>query len=402
MASHDTHMEAEEDARGEKRSGGAEVYQEPPKRHQIKGRAEVTVPVGIPVSNRYEALAPQEPDVTQNEKIRPPPPIIIKPPISLTSLRILLRELNIEEYSSNSSKQETRLYLATEVDHNTALQALLREKKVEFHTFAPRGTKRTQKFVLYGFDVDYDVKDIIDELKRVLPGFRLARRLTKQAPNGERYDIEAIQIIVDHFVKIEDIRNLGAINRIKFRVTSFKEDIGPVQCRNCQEYGHTMKYCGRTCHCAWCGDHHLLAQCPKNVKPYCSNCKGDHPAFSKECSYRKKIIDQRRNQKKKKEEITTPPPTRKPSQLVKSGLEYSAVIGGSTSQSQQPAHPHHHDFPQSSPHPSATPLEAAQPSKKNEQSTLIRLVEGMLQRLDQMMGFITTLLNTVLSQQKHD
>lgn len=62
---------------------------------------------------------------------------------------------------------------------------------------------------------------------------------------------------------------------------------GPVQCLNCQEYGHTKTYCKLPSVCVVCGDLHNSSKCdkPKNdstVKK-CSNCGGNHTANYRGC-----------------------------------------------------------------------------------------------------------------------
>jgi len=39
---------------------------------------------------------------------------------------------------------------------------------------------------------------------------------------------------------------------------------GPVQCTNCQEYGHTRAYCSLRTVCVACGDFHNSANCFAN------------------------------------------------------------------------------------------------------------------------------------------
>lgn len=62
---------------------------------------------------------------------------------------------------------------------------------------------------------------------------------------------------------------------------------GPVQCTNCQEFGHTRTYCKLTQVCVGCGGNHLIAACPNDRKnatlKKCSNCGGNHTANYRGC-----------------------------------------------------------------------------------------------------------------------
>ena len=56
----------------------------------------------------------------------------------------------------------------------------------------------------------------------------------------------------------------------------------PVQCFNCQQFGHMQSDCSRPRVCYKCGQQHENKECIVN-KPKCANCKGEHPSNSKTC-----------------------------------------------------------------------------------------------------------------------
>ena len=62
---------------------------------------------------------------------------------------------------------------------------------------------------------------------------------------------------------------------------------GPVQCMNCQEYGHTKRYCKLPTVCVVCGELHNSADCKKEKSDRqarnCSNCGGNHTANYRGC-----------------------------------------------------------------------------------------------------------------------
>ncbi|XP_066909363.1 uncharacterized protein [Halyomorpha halys] len=317
----------------------------------------------------WDAVAP---------KPRRPPPIVINPPMSQAQLKRMLATIGISNFSINNSAKETRVYLTTEDDSEKARGLFRTDEEVQFHTYAPRGTKRSKKYVIYGFDRDYPIEDITDTLKMRLPGFKMARRLTRRDETGGVYETEMIQIITDHTVRIVDIEKLGDIDHVRFRVSTFKEDGSPVQCRNCQGFGHTMKYCGRTRLCAWCGGKHQTSECPKTQKPRCSNCDGDHPASARDCPKRVKLMEKRRQ--KATPGVAPTIPLRNPSRLAQPGVFYSGVMGGNngtkgtTPKTDQP--------------------QPTQPEKPPASPTLSdTLVNQLVSRMDQMMGMVTTLLN---------
>ena len=66
----------------------------------------------------------------------------------------------------------------------------------------------------------------------------------------------------------------------------------PVQCKNCQKFGHTTRFCTSNTCCKYCTKSHKSHQCPikhKSNKWRCRNCKGKHAANSTNCPKYEKI-----------------------------------------------------------------------------------------------------------------
>ena len=60
----------------------------------------------------------------------------------------------------------------------------------------------------------------------------------------------------------------------------------PIQCKNCQIYGHTAKFCVNSPRCKYCGKSHSSRDCnikDNNRKWRCCNCKRKHAATNKNC-----------------------------------------------------------------------------------------------------------------------
>lgn len=397
-------MEIDE-TRASKRPGATEGgFEPPPPKLIFKPRTSTRVrSTSVPVSNQFSELREETDPVASTSqtgstsakpatKPEKPSPIIIRPAISQVSIRKHLRTLGITDFTTSASDKETRLYLKTLKEQAAVVQLLRESKGVEFHYFAPRGTKRSKKYILHGFDLEHPIAEITEELSRRLPGYRMARRLTRKLANGQYTETELIQIITNPEVRIQQVAALGAVNQVRIRVSHFKDDGAPAQCRNCMEYGHVMKYCGRTCACPWCGADHILSHCPKKQEqqPVCVLCKGNHPANSKECPTRTALI------KKRRETVSAAPvnaaPIRKPSRLVDQDVEYSTLLGGKPSQSG--AHPHHQQA--FSHHQTVT--SHYQPTKHNHQdstptTTSTSVTERLLLRIDQMMDMMNNVFN---------
>lgn len=318
------------------------------------------------------------------------------------------------------------------MDHHKATNEALRVEGILYHSYAPRGTKRSKKWVLHGFDVDHPVEDILSELQSRLPGYRMGRRMMKKDTDGTLYNIEAIQVITDSTVRKEDIEKLKSLDQVRFRVSAFKESGEPVQCRKCQEFGHVMRYCGRHTACPWCGGEHLYQQCTKKASaPKCPKCGGDHPAFSRDCPERKKILESR---KVAKAAVVVEVSSRHPSRTYNQGLTFSRIMGGAQSQSaktlppqhqqdhlyssgyplQQQDYPHHMaDQSQTAllplhqqNHPHHHPTQTTQtPSPSSVTSQQNSALDRLLDRVDNMMTMMTSLIKLLtqsMEKKQHD
>ena len=87
----------------------------------------------------------------------------------------------------------------------------------------------------------------------------------------------------------------AVINNDIFKVTSLlhtkvkieephkRKDI--IQCLNCQNYGHSRKYCSYSPRCVRCGENHPSSSCTKTTPTpaKCCLCKSDHPANYEGC-----------------------------------------------------------------------------------------------------------------------
>ncbi|KAF0707613.1 Uncharacterized protein FWK35_00035033, partial [Aphis craccivora] len=117
------------------------------------------------------------------------------------------------------------------------------------------------------------------------------------AIEGEGYTVRQVSNIIHKTTKVKlpiffvdldpaeinkEIFNLISLlhTRVKIEEPHKRKDI--VQCLNCQEYGHSRKYCAYPPRCVRCGEHHPSTSCVKtrDTPATCALCKGDHPANS--------------------------------------------------------------------------------------------------------------------------
>lgn len=95
-------------------------------------------------------------------------------------------------------------------------------------------------------------------------------------------------------LKRNEVHPIYAMKYLLHRRISVEEPhkrSGPIQCQNCQEYGHTKKYCVLQTVCVVCGDLHKSSICSiktqENKK--CNNCGGNHTANYRGCPIYKNL-----------------------------------------------------------------------------------------------------------------
>ncbi len=201
-------------------------------------------------------------------------------------------EIKVTLNSSNDYRKCRNLF--DEVQNNPGDAKKSSVGLLEYHTYRLPEDKPFTVFVR-GLHYSTEVKDIISELdkaghtainvinvqirKRIdnkptiikLPLFKID--LKKQVNNRTIFDLE---YLVHCRIKVEMPR----------KTTSLP------QCKRCQDYGHSANYCTRTPKCVKCGESHFAAECKlkKTNPPCCANCKEQHTANYKGCSYYKSKV----------------------------------------------------------------------------------------------------------------
>lgn len=127
---------------------------------------------------------------------------------------------------------------------------------------------------------------------------------------------EPLSMFMLSFQKDEDIKKIYGIKSI----LGCKVDIQPLktsklipQCKRCQAYGHTQKYCSKEPRCVKCTGKHLTRDCnkPAEAKPKCVHCGEPHPANYRGCIVAKEL--QNIKDKNTRKNVAVPTNSQRPS-----------------------------------------------------------------------------------------
>ncbi|VVC34843.1 Endonuclease/exonuclease/phosphatase,Reverse transcriptase domain [Cinara cedri] len=113
-----------------------------------------------------------------------------------------------------------------------------------------------------------------------------------------------------------------------------------VQCLNCQEYGHSRKYCAYPPRCVRCGEHHPSSSCGKTrdtpATSKCGLCQGAHPANYKGCAIYQTISRKHNNNISSKK--AQQPPPHNLNLNINTNPEYQLQQSGSENTPRSPKH----------------------------------------------------------------
>lgn len=237
-------------------------------------------------NNRFDPLSIDE-EIIKKPK---PPPIHIRER-STTNLTQSLKSIIKNEYFLVDLKKgalyETKLQLTDETDYTTVTK-WLDDKHKEYYSYQSKNQKGL-RVVIKGIDHEVKPEDIKADLEALKfkinwvhniqnkyrqpqPMFKveLAPESSK-APKGKSHPIYDLKYVLRRRITVEE---------------PYKRS-GPVQCLNCQEFGHTKTYCKLKTTCAACGKNHHTADCPNDKedvnKKCCSNCGKNHTANYRGC-----------------------------------------------------------------------------------------------------------------------
>lgn len=107
--------------------------------------------------------------------------------------------------------------------------------------------------------------------------------------------------------EINKIFNIKTVLGCNVEIQPIKTTKLVPQCKRCQAYGHTQKYCSKEPRCVKCTGKHLTKDCkkPRDEKPKCVHCGAPHPANYRGCAIAKEIQLIRNKSSRK---VTEPPP----------------------------------------------------------------------------------------------
>lgn len=268
-------------------------------------------------SKKVKTVHDSSPETPVRNEI--PPPIIVKG-IKSATIEANLKSLtgyNCDKLLIKIERDDTIKLLASDVEQFKLARKLCADLRYDSYTYSLKSEKKT-KIILSGLENRHE-SQLADALadKRVFPcKTKMITPMTRDEKNMlVPVKTNSVYFLLyfekDKHVKIESLRQITGIlgSRIKWKYYSPRRH-GPVQCMNCQEYGHGQDNCMKTPKCVRCAGAHKSRECihlPKNedgsfnytakiasTKVKCSLCGDHHTANYSKCKKRIEFEERQR------------------------------------------------------------------------------------------------------------
>lgn len=221
------------------------------------------------------------PSDDQNNKRKLPPPIYVRGVLDFVEVRNeLIKLIGTDAFTCKSSINDLKIQTSDSIYYREVIH-FLKDREAQYHTYQPQEEKAFRVVVrnLHPSTPTVEVGIAIEEIGfSVRQVSNVLQKTTKNKLPMFFVDLEPADINKDIFGVTSLLHT-----KIKIEEPHKRKDV--IQCHNCQEYGHTKKYCSYSPRCVRCGGHHPSSSCNKsNDSPAkCALCEGDHPANYKGC-----------------------------------------------------------------------------------------------------------------------
>lgn len=240
--------------------------------------------------NRFAILADDKD--AQATTSRKPPPIYLRERNSNSLIKALSQLIGEDAFHVTSIRRgninETKIQIYDETKYRSVINNLDRNGK-NYYTYQLK-TSKGLVVVIRGIEPGVDQLEIKEALEekgyKIKSVYNIKNREkipaplykielepdTKKYKANEPHPIYSLQLLLHRKISVEEPHKRKA----------------PVQCTNCQEYGHSKTYCTLRSVCVACGDFHPTKDCQTNKndpnKKRCSNCGENHTANYRGCA----------------------------------------------------------------------------------------------------------------------
>lgn len=252
----------------------------------------------VATSNEYDILSdteevPRNTTTIKQRKVDRVPPIIVCG-TSVGDVHCKITSVGVVHYTTNTTTKGIVVSTTNTTDFRKVVDVLKRTS-TQFYTHL-LDEQKTTKIVLFGLP-DYPIEDIQSSLEdlKVKP-----QAIKKLHIKKKKFDDQMLYLL--HFPKgsitLSELKNIRAVNHHRVYFEYYASANGPMQCRNCQKFGHGNANCHLKPVCVKCAGTHTSKSCPLSLtttspdgkitpsKLRCANCGDHHTASFQGCPTR--------------------------------------------------------------------------------------------------------------------
>lgn len=182
---------------------------------------------------------------------------------------------------------ETKVQILNETHYRQVVKELEKTSK-QFYTYQLKSTKGLT-IVIKGIEAGVDTNEILKALEE--QNFEAKSVFNILNKNRQPQPLYKVELLPDGKKlkkgEVHPVYLLRYLLNRRITVEEPRKRKDPIQCQNCQEFGHTKAYCKLASICVICANVHSTNQCPENrenaTAKKCSNCGGSHTANYRGC-----------------------------------------------------------------------------------------------------------------------
>lgn len=227
------------------------------------------------------------------KKVVPPPPVNVIGVQEHTKIKEILTSSNAGECKLIALKNDVWKINTSNPDNYRNLVNYLNTQNIEWYTYEDKNDRLT-KVMARGLHPTCDPTEIVDDL--IQKGLQItnATNIKKKERTSNEEGIRStklrgLPLFMLTFKKEEDIHKIYTISsilNIKVKIEAIRKNSNQIpQCKKCQGFNHTEKYCHKNIKCVKCAENHPTKDCTRDIKlpAKCTNCNGQHPASYRGC-----------------------------------------------------------------------------------------------------------------------
>lgn len=294
--------------------------------------------LNIATSNSFALLDVEETDIPV-KRIPKPPPIILYSVEDLSKLTPTIEEVKKDFTYKIVSKNQLIISTSTVDKYKTMIEQI-RNKGLIGYTFT-RKDQKCMRIIIKHLHFSTPKDEIIAAIEKT--GNSVQGEIVTARKPGTKEPLNTFFVNVAQHERNKLVKDIKVIYNQRVLIEDPKRKKSIVQCKRCQQYGHSKNNCMRPYRCVKCAGAHETTMCTVNANTpaICTLCSGSHPASYKGCQVYREVLARKRSTNKLKthqkenindaEETSTVPKTN--NALIKATIECDDAVKYQAAQS---------------------------------------------------------------------